>query len=182
MPVSMMGSFAPIETAGQFELSGLHFPCYLRVFSPVAGWRLKAILYDGQDLADRPLAIKATDVVSGVVVMMTNRLASLNGSVTDSDNRPLKDYVVVAFAEDSEKLGTQTRYVYAGRPDQEGVFKISYLLPGNYLLVAVDTVEPGLEFTPEVLGRFRPAAIPVRLAEGVPLTVQLKIATVPAQR
>jgi hypothetical protein len=176
-PMMMTGAPAAIDEQGQFELTNVHRPCLVRVFPTPANWTLKAVMHDGQDVTDRPLTVKEADTMTDVTVILTNRVTTVTGTVTDANSRPTKDYVVLVFPEDAEKIGPQSRYVRSGRADQEGLFKLIGLPPGEYLAVALDSIEEGAESDPEFLNQFRSSGVRLRLSEGVPQSLTLKLIT-----
>jgi Carboxypeptidase regulatory-like domain len=174
-PMMMGASSGTADSQGQFELKGIHLPCVIRAMAPSPGWILKSVLHDGQDITDRPVSVSADKNLSGVEVVLTNRQTTLSGGVLDGQGRPLKEYVVVVFADDREKWGMQSRHLRTARADQEGQFKVMGLPPGQYLVVAVDTFEQGVEQDPEFLDRMRPLAVRTRLTEDSPQTIALKL-------
>jgi hypothetical protein len=108
-------------------------------------------------------------------LVLTQLSSTLSGTVQDSKGQALTDYVVVAFASDSRKWGTQTRFIKTARPDQSGKVKLSALPPEDYLLVAVEYLEPGEEGDPEVLERLRPSGTAVTVTDGGSKSVTLKL-------
>ena len=125
-------------------------PRRFRVGGLPSGWAVKAILAGGRDVTDTPLNIRGDDDVSGLDIVVTNRLTTLSGSVTDSD-LPVLDYSIVAYPEDSSMWIEKSRYLATARPDQAGAFSISGLPPGRYLVIAMDYLEPGESNDPEFL-------------------------------
>jgi hypothetical protein len=91
----------------------------------------------------------------------------------------LKEYTAIAFAQEKEKWKLVGRYVSIGRPDQDGRFKISGLAPGDYYIVALDSLQSNQLTDPEFLESVRPKAKSFTLREGESHTVDLKISTVP---
>jgi hypothetical protein len=176
-PVMMQNaSPAKVDEQGQFELTGVHRECLIRAFLPTPDdWAIAAVTHDSQDVTDRPLAVKDAETITDVTIMLTNRLARLTGTVTGADNRPAKDYVVIVFAEDPDKLRPPSRFVRSARADQEGQFKMSGLLPGDYLAAAFDTVEEGAESDPELLEQVRSSSVPLRLSDDGQQTITLKL-------
>ena len=87
-----------------------------------------------------------------------------------------KDYTAVAFPRDTERWKlTNSRYIRTGRPDQDGRFKISGLPSGEYLLIAVDHINPGESSDPEFLERIRTKATRFSLSEGETKSIDLKL-------
>jgi hypothetical protein len=174
-PMMMSGPPAGIDDQGQFELTNIYRPCLVRVFPTPPNWSLKAVMHDAQDVTDRPLPVKDSETMTDVMVVLTNRVTTVTGSVTDANNRPTKDYVVIVFPEDAEKIGPQSRYVRTGRADQEGQFKLIGLPPGEYLAAALDSIEEGGESDPEFLNQIRSSGVRLRLTEGAPQSLTLKL-------
>jgi hypothetical protein len=88
-----------------------------------------------------------------------------------------KDYTAVVFAQDKEKWIGNSRYQSAGRPDQDGRFKITGLPPGEYYVVAVDRLEQGQSGDPDFLERARSRAVSLTLREGETKTLELSLIT-----
>jgi hypothetical protein len=163
------------DARGQFEVKGVHRPCVIRPTVAAPGWSLKAVMHGGADVTDRELDVAPGKPITGVEVILTNRVTTLSGSVASDKNQPVKDYVVIAFAEDKERWAPMTRHIRSARPDQEGQFRIVGLPVGQYLVAAVESLEPGSENDPAVLERLRAQAEHARLDEGGSQTLALKL-------
>jgi hypothetical protein len=59
--------------------------------------------------------------------------------------------------------------------DQSGNFKLAGLPPEDYLVAALEFLEPGDERDPDLLERLRPAATAVSITEGASKTLTLKL-------
>jgi hypothetical protein len=169
-----LGGSAKVRGDGTFEIKGLTGRRILRAVPP-AGWFLKSVKVNDTDVTDTAVEFKTGEAVSGVEFLLTQRSSTLSGTVQDSKGQALTDYVVIAFASDSRKWGTQTRFIKATRPDQSGSFKLSALPPEDYLVVAVEYLEPGEEGDPELLERLRPSGTAVTVTEGGSKSVTLKL-------
>jgi len=159
-----------------FELTGLTELRRIDINNPPPGWYLKRVTYDGHDITDSGLEFREGQRMEGIEILLTQRTTELGGSVLDAASRPVDDYVVVAFSSDPSRWGYMSRAVRAIRPNQDGRFSVKGLPPGEYLVVAVDYLEPGEEGDPEQLERWRPQASSVTLKEGQPTTVTLRLA------
>jgi len=116
---------------------------------------LKGASYVGRDIADAPLDPRGGETLANVQVIVTNHLASLVGQVTDAAGGPLADGTVVLFPSDPQKWYENSRWVRAVRPDQKGRYRMTDLLPGEYLAVALDYVEQGIWNDPDYLESIR---------------------------
>ena len=134
-------------------------------------------MHDGRDIAELPIELRSGETLSGVQVIVTKRVTSLTGQLVDDKGGPLSDGSVIVFAEDSTKWVEDSRFVRSSRPDQSGRWRIRGLPPGDYLAVAVDTVEDGQWNEPEYLESIRRYGQKVTLVEAGDHTVALKLVT-----
>jgi hypothetical protein len=147
-----------------------------RLFATVPdGWMVKAIRRNDRDISETPLELKSGEQLSDVQVVVTNRVTSVVGQLTDDRGGPLPDGTIVIFADDPAKWGAASRFVRAGRPDQEGHYEIKGLPAGEYLAVAVDYVEDGMWNDPEFLESLRKYAQRLTVADASTQTVALKL-------
>ncbi|RPH60987.1 MAG: hypothetical protein EHM89_07990, partial [Acidobacteria bacterium] len=166
-------SFAPMTIPGRssvkddwsFEIAGISGERLIRAQLP-PGWALKSVIYDGSDVTDRAIDFGTSGELAGLQIVLTQRQTDLSGTVVDLRGNPIKDYVVVVFAEDNVHWIPQTRFIRTGRPDQDGRFTIRGLPPERYLAVAVEYLEPGEETSPETLEQLKSMATSLSLAEG----------------
>ncbi len=143
------------------------------------GWTARAVRLNGIDITDEGMDIKAGEDTGGVEIELTNRLSEISGAVTDSRGTPTRDYTVVVFARDAERWGFASRYVSMARPDQDGRFKVRGLPAAEYLIAAVQSVEPGETSDPEFLEKLRDSATPLTLGDGETKTVDVKLTQQP---
>lgn len=144
---------------------------------PPDGWSIRSVRMNGADVTDTGIEFKPNEDISGVEVELTNRVTTIFGTVKTSRGDLSKDYTAVVFAQDKEKWTGNTRYQSAGRPDQDGRFKITGLPPGEYYIIAVDRLEPGQSGDPDFLESARSKATSLSLREGETRTVELRLNT-----
>ena len=167
-----------VNQDGTFQLRGIAGLQMIRVQGVPPGWSLKSVTLDGADITDAPYDFKPGNDVTGLVVMLTDRLTEITGSVRDARGQPVMDYVLVAFPEDTKLWGAQSRYVQTTRPNQNGIFSVKGLPPGRYLAAVVPALENGLQNDPAVLDQLRARASSFTLADGQMLNLNLEM---PAQ-
>ena len=129
-------------------------------------WNLKAVLAGGADVTDSGVDLKPGENVDNLTIVLTDRSTSITGTVRDVTSTPVPALTVIAFAADQQHWTPQSRWIQAGRTDQNGTYHLRGLPPGDYLLLVSDTVEQGEWFDPSFLEQVRNAATRITLAEG----------------
>ena len=173
------GGSARVREDWTFEIKGLSGRRLVRIFGAPGSWSLKSVTLDGHDVTDSAIEFKPGDSLTGLEITLTQQMPGITGTVQGERDAPAGDYVVIAYSSDSRKWAFQSRYVRSARPDLSGKFLLRALPPDEYLVVAVDYLEPGEEGDPEVLERLRRAATMVTLNEGESKTISLKLARQP---
>lgn len=171
------GGSARIRDDWTFEISGLVDRRRFRINNVPTGWYLKSVTQDGSDIIDTGLDFSQAQKVANVEVVLSSAVTTLSGTVQDSRAKPVNDYVVVAFSQDSSKWGYLTRFVRTARPNQEGRFSLTGLPPDDYYVVALDYVEMGEESDPEQLEKWKSLATRVTLADAESKPLGLKLAS-----
>lgn len=158
-----------------FTLRNIVDPVFIRTSAPQA-WMLKTVTVNGQDMTDTPMELLPGQAISGVQIVMTKKVTTLSGLVTDARGTPVLDAAVVVFPS-NEKLWTfQSRFIKASRPDQDGRYRIS-ALPGaeSYLIAAVQGLEDGQAGDPDFLATLRDTAARFELADGETKSVDVTL-------
>jgi protocatechuate 3,4-dioxygenase beta subunit len=143
---------------------------------PPQGWAMKSVFVNGQDITDTPTEFPAGQTVNGMQIVLTKKVTTLTGQVTDSKGNPVLDATVVVFPGD-EKLWTfQSRFIKAARPDQDGKYRVTGLPgPESYLVVALQGLEDGQAGDPEFLATIKDAATKLALGEGESKSLDVKL-------
>ena len=170
----------PVQGPGQvhddwtFTVADIVGPARLRVDLPDE-WTLKAVLRDGRDITETPIEMKSDEELSGVQIVVSNRVTTVTGQLTDDKGAPLADGTIIVFATASDKWAEDSRFVRAARPDQEGKYQIRGLPPGDYLAVAIDYVQDGMWNDPEYLASVRRYGRKLTLNDGDSRAISLKL-------
>jgi Carboxypeptidase regulatory-like domain len=85
-------------------------------------------------------------------VLLGSDGGSVEGVVSDSDDKPVTGATVVLIPNDTV-LRTRFDFTRDVVTDQAGHFELKSIAPGRYKLFAWDDIEPGSWFDPEVLRR-----------------------------
>jgi protocatechuate 3,4-dioxygenase beta subunit len=158
-----------------FSLPNVTDAVLIRTSSP-QGWTLKGVYLNGQEITDTPMEFPPGQAVGGAQIVLTKKLTSLTGQVTDSKGRPVVDATVVVFPA-NEKLWTyQSRFIKAARPDQDGKYRVTGL-PGSesYLVVALQGLEDGQAGDPEFLATVKELGARLELGDGESKAVDVRL-------
>ena len=172
-PIAAPGGF--VDDGGAFELRGLGGTYLFRVANLPAGWSLNRVALDGRDVTDTPYPLHGGTDIDDLEVEVTDKSTRITGLVTDDRGEPVEEYAVVVFAADSTFWAPPSRFVRAGRPDQDGRFEIAGLPPGQYLAVAVEYLEQGSEADPDLLEQLVGGASSFTLDEGETHQLDLRL-------
>ena len=171
------GRFTP---DGLFQVRGLAGTLRLAVMTP-PGWWVKSIGVGGLDALHEPLRFSGPDDSrTDVTVVVSDGAAAVGGRVTDDAGQAVDDYRVVVFSTDERRWFGRSPYVQiTGGPDTSGRFTVANLPPGDYMAIALDTIEgdgdAGEWQNPEVLARLASDATRVTLARGQRAAVDLRL-------
>jgi hypothetical protein len=161
-----------------FTLRNLNDAVFIRA-QPPQGWATKSIVINGQDITDTPTEFPPGQTVGGMQIVLTKKIASLTGLVTDAKGNPVLDATVVVFPGNDKLWTFQSRFIKAARPDQEGKYRVTGLPgPENYLVVAVQGLEDGQAGDPEFLATIKDLGTRLELGEGESKAVDVKLSTV----
>jgi hypothetical protein len=167
-----------VAADGQFTIASLFGPKLLRVDGLPANWALKGVWLGDKDITDVVTDFRATEAPQALRVAITDRTASLTGTVANERGRAITDYRVIVFPEDAGHWGPWSRFIKSVTPDSLGRFVVDGLLPGQYLTCAVEYLEDDTWNDPTLLQRLRALAVPLTLAEGAKQTVTLTLKVV----
>ena len=142
------------------------------------GWTTKAVMLNGQDITDTPTEFPPGQAVSGMQIVLTKKITSLTGLVTDTKGNPVLDATVVVFPADEKRWTFQSRFIKAARPDQEGKYRITGLPgPEDYLVIALQGLEDGQAGDPDFLATIKELGTKLELGDGESKSVDVKLST-----
>jgi hypothetical protein len=147
-----------ITKEGVFEFKGALGPTILAVTPLQSPWSVKAVEYEGKDVADMPVDVRHGDTLAGFRVVLTNRPTVVRGTIRDQKSQAAAEGTIVVFAADSGKWREESRMIRSARPDQNGRFEIRGLPPGEYLAIALDYVRENQWNDPEFLEELKSRA------------------------
>ena len=113
-----------------------------------AEWFLKSVVVDGLDVTDAGHDLGSS--AAPVVVTVSNRMSSISGRVSEA-GKPTRNYAVAVFPSDRTKWTPYSRLIRNVPPNEDGGFAVRGLPAGEYVAVAVPTLEQGDETDPDRL-------------------------------
>jgi hypothetical protein len=159
-----------------FRIVNMSGQYLFRVTGLPEDWRLGAVLLAGRDIIDTPLPFSRGNAdVEALQLVLTRKMARLEGRVLDRTGAATTDASVIVFAESRATWGIGSRFVRATRPDRDGGFTIAALPPGTYRVIARDFVAEGQWEDPEFLQSLLRDAARVELKDGVSESLTLTV-------
>lgn len=166
----------PFALAAQniFHFDGLRNGEYL-LRPRVPGWVVKSIAWNGEDYTHRPFDASATTTLAGVALTLTNRVATITGSVKE------KNAAIIVFPADPSRwaaIGFAPADMRTTSTGVDGAFRFGDLPAGDYMVVAVEPRERMAWIEPGFFGRMTPFASRVSVGWGESQSVTLSVAAV----
>ena len=142
------------------------------------GWWLERVTYKGEDISDVPteFASSAPGQVD-LLVVLTNRVATLRGKVTDASGRAVARAWVFAFAEDRPAEFDNHSRDRMAVADDRGTFTLEGMVDDRYRIVAIDPA--GQLPSPDFFRRAMPLATPVSVRPGESRVIDVIAVTLP---
>jgi len=154
-----------VRDDGTFELKAVVGSNRLTVGGLPEGWAIRRIDQGGKDYTTTPFDTFG-QTLDGFTIVLTNRFPVVSGVLRDDKGNPAAGGTAILFPEEASLWAEDLRTVRTARPDQSGVFGIRAIRPGDYLAIAVPTVQNNQWNDPEYLESLRSNATRISLKEG----------------
>ena len=164
-----------------YTISGLFGPARMRPELP-EGWYLKAVYRGDKEITDEPLEAHNGELVEGVRVVVSQKMASIDGQLEAQPKSGHVDATIIVFAENTDRWVDDSRFIRSVRPDQSGRFTVSGLPAERYLVVAVDYAEDGLWYEQDFLSSVQRYGQRVNLVDADHASVMVKLRQASAGR
>lgn len=132
-----------------FTMKGMMGEFVLR--AGAQGQFLKAVMLGAEDITDTPREFKNGDRVT---ILLTSRASTLEGNVTDAAGKPTttSDAGIIFFSDDKASWRINSSKTRRTGIDPAGHYRLTGLMPGRYLVVAVprerlNALVPGVDAT-----------------------------------
>lgn len=136
-------------------------------------WVLKSVSIGGRDITDQAFDLKSGQNLGDVMVVLTDRTTSIDGTVRDGTGTGVGGLTVIAFSSDPQYWRAQSREIQTALTDPTGAYHLRGLPPGDYQVIALDNVDAGQWYDPSFLGQLRGRAKALTLADGDKQTLDL---------
>ncbi|HEY4838770.1 MAG TPA: carboxypeptidase regulatory-like domain-containing protein [Candidatus Acidoferrales bacterium] len=166
---------AGTDQNGAFKIQNVQTGSYLFSVAGRNDMYLKQAACSGRDYTYQPLPIDSAITIADCALTLSMDTAVMTGQVLDS-NKPVPDLVVVAVPQ-SLALRRIARYTLTANTDANGTFKISGMIPGDYLVFAVPKDDEQSYFQIDFADRNQRDAERVSINSGDTKTVTLKPAS-----
>lgn len=170
---------ARMEEDAGFRVLGLIPDNYrLSVYGLPEGTYLKSARLGNQEVLESGVDLTAGVAPGPLQLLLSSRAAAVSGVVVDDDQQPAAG-VTVTLVPDSDRW-SQTHLFKTAGTDQNGMFRLSGIAPGDYELYAWEQIESGAHQDPEFLEPFTDDGASISVEENSLETVQLEMITAEA--
>jgi hypothetical protein len=170
-------SFAPqthVKADGSFEWKDVPPGHYYIQFSGdesvSPNWFLKSAVVAGRDVTDSGLSVNGGASVLDLVASSDG--AVIDGLVASAKGEPVANGVVAAVPE--PRLRSRTDRYYKTVTDQSGHFTLHGVTPGEYTLIAWESVDGEAYYNPEFLNKYAGQGKGLHLTEGERTSLKLQ--------
>jgi hypothetical protein len=137
------------------------------------GYFLKSITLNGREVSDTGVELGlGGNGPAKVEILISPNGATLEGIISDARDQP-EDGATAVLVPDSERRHAQSSF-YAATTDQKGHFKVTGIRPGEYKVVARESLNSSEYGAPETLEAADKEGQTVTLEEGQQKAVELK--------
>jgi len=112
---------------------------------------ISAVAVSNQDVTDTGITVPEEAPSLEVAITLDSRAGTITGTAFDADNNPLPNATIAVVSADPKKRDSM-RYFDRGRSDARGAFRITAVIPGDYLMVLwPGDGDPGMMMDPDVM-------------------------------
>ena len=167
-------SLIHVSDNGNFEWKGVPPGNYYVELAGDSGantnWYLKSVNAGGRDSEDSIISVSGGAVALDLIASANG--AVVDGVIADQKGQPVANAVIVAVPE-ARLRGRVDRYRKTVS-DQSGHFTVHGIPPGNYTLLAWESVDGDAYYNPDFLKTYEAQGSALRLTEGERKSLQLQ--------
>jgi hypothetical protein len=136
---------------------------------------LKAVRCAGENYIEKAIALAAEERAGGCVLTLSREVSTVSGTVMKNE-KPVDGMMVVLVPENKERR-RNPRYTLSAQTDEQGVFQIKGIIPGDYLAFAVPPSDDAAYFDIEFPERNREHAVRITIRSQEPVRLMLQPTT-----
>jgi len=167
-------TLAHVNADGSFEwknVSAGRYYVQLSDASDMPDWFLKSVAAGGREVADSGFSVSGG--AANVDVLASANGARAEGVAMNQKDEPVADAVVVAVPE--ARFRTHPDRYRKASTDQSGRFTLRGLPPGDYTILAWESVDGDAYYDPQFLASYEGRGRALHVSEGDRASLQLKI-------
>jgi hypothetical protein len=169
---------APLSKLGTFVTSGLSPGWYAPdiqscTSSPGDAPALRSAQVENRDVADSGFEVKGDEEIQ-LAIDLTNRFASIQGTLEDAEGRPTSNYSIVLFAKNENAWGPRSSRILIAKAGTDGSFSFPRVVPGEYWLAA-GTGLTGQSADPDFLRSIAGTSVSVTASAGTKVVQRLRV-------
>lgn len=161
-----------LDSSSSFSFQNVMPGSYVLSLAGPQDMYLKQAVCGGKDYTYQPVVMVPGSVLGDCVLTIAKDSSVISGQVMDGD-KPAADLIVVAIPQ-SPFLRKIPRYTMAGNSDAAGQFKISGVVPGDYVLFALPRDDEQSYFALDFADQHQRDLEAVTVRAGETKTVNLK--------
>ncbi len=173
-------SLIHVSDNGSFEWKGVppgnYYVALVGDSGANADWYLKSMNAGGRDSEDSSISVSGGAIALDLVASTNG--AIVDGVVVDQKGQPVANAVIVAVPE--ARLRARVDRYRKTVSDQSGHFTLRGISPGNYTLLAWESVDGDAYYNPDFLKTYEAQGSALRLTEGERKSLQLQ--AIPPQK
>jgi len=180
--ISFGGGVNAANADGTFEIADTQPGTYELQIMPVTfnaqlmgSYFLSEINVGNQDVTETGVVVPEGGGSLELSATLDFRGGSITGNVTDDDDKPMGSTSVALVNADPKKRQNDL-YFKRGGTDSSGHFKLSAIIPGDYLLFVWPEDDPGQLLDPDLFLQAQKYGVPVSVALSSSTTKDLKLA------
>ena len=154
------------DADGRFTFPEVRPGSYRIIASPRAllPWFLESVTAGARDVTFDSVDLRPGQALSDVVIALTDRRASLAGTVLDETDKPAPEFLLIVYADDVRYRTGPARRIHFGRASADGDYVITGIRPGTYRVATLRTVPVGAWSEEGFLDRLDPQTTKVTIA------------------
>jgi len=122
------------------------------IFPQLSNLYLRSARVQGKDVLDQPLEIRNGEKLTGAELVLSAEGGEITGVVKQEESGEVaRGATIITFSTEASRQIPRSRWTRTTQSDQQGTFRLGAVIPGEYLICAVQNYEFGAESSPEYL-------------------------------